>query len=452
MSSSIAAALVRELVGKDSREPGTSAFERAGLCLFDFLSCAYAGRRLPYAERALSAASPWAVNTGAPVIATNVRLAPPEAAYMNSLMAASASRTDIHPASTSHPAAVIFPVALACAAVMPTDGREFLRAVIAGYEAMGRLGRIVVDERFKKTFRPTSVIGTVGGALTAARLLKLDEAQAVHALAISANAAAGLQEFGWSGELDLFYQPANACRAVLGAALLARAGATASPTVIEGPAGFLNAYGGRPRAAELLVARETWEIEEVEYKSVPACVFVQAATAAAHKLVREHGAIGPEIERVRVRTFAPALAYPGCDNPGPIDGMQAARMSIQFAVASVLARAELSDQTFTEIQEPLTRQLTPRIELLADAEFTQAFPSRQGAEIEVQLRRGPTLSARVDDVPPYTDDLVRSRFRRVAGVLFPPEHVDAIEKACIECVWLPDVQMLQSAVDPLQAY
>ena len=99
------------------------------------------------------------------MIATDLRLAPLEAAFVNSLMAASASRTDMHPASTSHPGAVIFPVALACAALKPANGRDFLRAVIVGYEAMGRLGRIVVGERFKKTFRSTSVIGTIGGAL-----------------------------------------------------------------------------------------------------------------------------------------------------------------------------------------------------------------------------------------------------------------------------------------------
>ncbi|MBL0419307.1 MmgE/PrpD family protein [Ramlibacter sp. AW1] len=443
----VAAALVRELVAAESREPSASAYGKAAVCLLDFMSCAFAGRQLPYARQAMDAASPWTVPHGAPVIATTLRLAPAEAAFVNSVMAASASRTDMHPASTSHPAAVVFPVALACAAIAPTSGRDFLRAAIVGYEAMGRLGRIVVDERFKRTFRSTSVIGTIGGALTAARLLGLDEPQSVHALAIAANAAAGLQEWAVSGELDLFYQPANAARAVLGAALLARAGATASPTIIEGASGFLNAYGGLDRAAELLQRRDEWEIEQVEYKPVAACVFVQAAAAAAHRLVREQGAVGREVERVRLRTFAPALAYPGCDNPGPIDELQPARMSIQYTVASILARADLSDQNFVEIDDPLTRRLTPRIELAADPAFTSAFPARQGAEVEVELAEGRILRSRVDAVPPYTDDLVLTRFRRVAAALYPPERTAAIEQACLGCAQLADVEPLQCA-DP----
>lgn len=444
MSTPIAVALVRELAASNSREPSSSAYAKASVCLLDFLSCAFAGRQLPYAKQAIEAAAPWALPAGVPVIATDLRLAPLEAAFVNSLMAASASRTDMHPASTSHPGAVIFPVALACAALKPANGRDFLRAVIVGYEAMGRLGRIVVGERFKKTFRSTSVIGTIGGALTAARLLGLDEKQAVHALAIAANAAAGLQEWAASGELDLFYQPANASRAVLSAALLSKAGSSASPTIIEGPSGFLNAYGGLDRAAELLISHDEWEIEQIEYKPVPACVFVQAAAAATHKLVREHGNVGADIERVQLRTFGPAIAYPGCNNAGPIDGMQPARMSIQYTVASVLARADLSDQTFIEIDDPLTRKLTPRVELTEDPSFTKAFPARQGAEVEVQLRQGQTLRARVDEVPIYEDDLVRSRFRRVATALFPPKHVDGLERACLACAQLPDVEILQS--------
>jgi 2-methylcitrate dehydratase PrpD len=443
MSTPIAVSLVRELAGK--LFVSESVVEKASLCLVDFLSCAYAGRQLPYAKQAIEAARPWALEGGVPIIATNLRVEPGEAAYVNSLMAASASRTDMHPASTSHPAAVIFPVAFVCAAIRPATGREFIEAVIAGYEAMGRLGRIVVDESFKKRFRSTSVIGTVGGAITAARLLGLTEAQAVNALSISANAAAGLMEWGHTGELDLFYHPANTSRAVVHAALMARAGATSSATILEGPGGFLNAFGGSSRAAELLKKSGAWEIEQIEYKPVAACVFVQAAAAATEDLVKRHGAIGMDIERVKLRTFKSAIAYPGCDNAGPVDAMQPARMSIQYTVASVLARAELSDQTFVAIDDPLTRSLSPRVELEESAEFTRAFPARQGAEVEVQLKEGKTLTARVDEVPVYGPDRVRARFRRVAKPLFDAQRVDSIEKAALDCARLDRVDELFSA-------
>jgi 2-methylcitrate dehydratase PrpD len=448
MSVPIAVSLVRELAGFAAASLEPRVVGKAQLCLVDFLSCAYAGRRLPYAQQAIAAARPWALATGAPIIATELRVAPGEAAYVNSLMAASASRTDMHPASTSHPAAVIFPVAFACAALKPVTGRHLLAAVVAGYEAMGRLGRIVVNGDFKTRFRSTSVIGTVGGAITAARLLGLTEAQAVNTLSIAANAAAGLMEWGHSGELDLFQQPANASRAVVGAALLAREGATSSPTILEGPGGFLNAFGGRARAGELLQRGEGWEIEQIEYKPVAACVFVQAAAAAAERVIRDNGDIGRQVEGVTLRTFASAIAYPGCDNAGPIDAMQPARMSLQYTVASVLARADLSDRTFVEIDDPLTRELSPRIELEESAEFTRAFPARQGAELEVRLREGRTLTARVDEVPVFTPEHVLERFRRVAQHLFDPARVESLERACRDCANLARVDELFSATPP----
>lgn len=448
MTPPIALALVRELTGFKAASLDANVLDKAQLCAVDFLSCAYAGRQMIYAEQAIAAVQPWAVLHGAPIIATDIRVAPADAAYVNSLMAASASRTDMHPASTSHPAAVIFPVALACAAVRPVSGLEFIAAVVAGYEAMGRLGRIMVDAPFKKRFRATSVIGSVGGAITAARVLGLSEAQAVNALSISANAAAGLMEWGHSGELDLFYQPANASRAAIHAALIAREGATSSATILEGPGGMLNAFGGLARAAELLHRGEGWEIEQIEYKPVPACVFVQAAAAAAENIINEHGAVGRQVESVKLRTFASAISYPGCDNAGPIDAMQPARMSLQYTVASVLARAELSDRNFIEINNPLTRSLASRVEVEEAPEFTAAFPARQGAELEVKLAGGATITQRVDEVPVFTPERVRARFRSAAQPLFDAKRIAALEQACLDCSKLERVDELFSMTSP----
>jgi 2-methylcitrate dehydratase PrpD len=440
---SIARALVRELVALDAGAVGRDAGGKAALCLVDFLSCAFAGAQLPYAQQAMRAARPWSFAGGVPVIASDLRLAPGEAAYLDSLLAASASRTDMHPASTSHPAAVVFPVALVCSALRPVRGRDFVAAVVAGYEAMGRLGRIVVDERFKKRFRSSSVLGTVGGAITAARLLGLDEDQAVHALALSANNAAGLMEWGHSGDVDLFHQPANAARSAITAALLAREGASASESILEGPAGFLAAFGGRDQADKLMQhAAAGWEIELIEYKPVPACVFVQAAAFATRSIVRDHGAVGGEVESVKLRTFASAVAYPGCDNAGPIDGMQPARMSLQYTVASVLARGELTDHNFADIDNPMTRSLVPRVCVEVADEFSDAFPERQGAEVEVRLRTGAMLRARVDEVPPMVPARVRERFRHAASGVLDAPRIARLEAACLDCASMPDAAAL----------
>ncbi len=430
----IAASFVEALAGFKAAELPESTVEKAHLCLVDFLSCAFAGRRLPWAEHAIAAARAWPAANGAVVIADSLKLSAGEAAYVNSVMAACASRTDMHAPSTTHPSSVVFPVALALACLRPVSGADFIGAVVAGYEAMGRLGRIMVDDRFKRNFRATSVVGSVGGAVTAARILRLDPRQAVNALALSANTAAGLMEWAYSGEVDLFFQPANAARAAVTAALLAREGVVASASILEGRGGMLAAFGGLERAHELLESGPRWEIENIDFKPVPACVFVQAAAHAAEDLITRHRVTAAEIRSVRLRTFESALKYPGCNNPGPLEAIQPARESLQYAVASVLARRELTDANFTDIGNESIRLLTPRVQLEADPVFSADYPSRQGAEVEVCTTDGRKVTGRVEDVPPFGASRVIERFRRVALPLFPPQRVAQLEQSCLDCV------------------
>jgi 2-methylcitrate dehydratase PrpD len=443
----VAVALVKELLALDPVADSPAVVDKAELCLIDFLSCAFAARDLPWARQAISVAARWPVANGATIIGTEVAAAPTEAAFVNSVMAASASRTDIHPASTSHPAAIVFPVLLALAAGREIGGRDCIAAIVAGYEAMGRLGRIMVDGRFRRHFRATSVVGAVGGAVTAARLLRMDPAKAVSALALSANTAAGLMEWGHSGEVDLFYQPANAARAAVSAALLAEAGASASPSILDGEAGLLAAFGGRERAHELLCRGDLRrEIELVDYKPVPACIFVQAAAHAAEDLVKRHRPDPAAVAEITVRTFDAALSYPGCDNPGPIDEIQPARMSLQHTVASVLGRGELADANFTDLANPAVRRLVPHVQLAASPEFATEFPGRQGAEVAVRLRDGSLLTGRVDDIPPFGREQVLKRFRRVGSNIMTDSHLASLESLAGQTHALTEISGLLSAL------
>lgn len=441
---SLARQLVRELGAIDPSSVDDATVDKATLCLFDYLSCVFAGRQLPYGQQAISASRRWSFDAGVTVPATGLRLAPGEAAYVASVLAASASRTDMHAPSTSHPAAVVFPVAMACAGIRPLTGSEFLCAVIAGYECMGRLGRVVVDDHFRRRFRATSVLGAIGGAVTASILLRLDESAAVSALALAANAAAGLMAWGHTGEVDLFYQPANAARASMTAVLLAREGATGSEAIFESPAGFLDVFGGLARANELLQPQpEGWEIGLVDYKPFPACVFVQAAGLAAAQVAAQ-GVSGDRVVSARLRAVAPAIDYPGCNEPGPITSTQAARMSLQFTVASVLARGELNDRNFTDINNPSIARIAKSVSVESDPDLTSSFPERHGAQLEVLLSDGKVVIGNVSDVPPVTPALVRERFRVTAREIYPTQAADEIEAKCISIRGMSDVRELLS--------
>lgn len=434
---------MRDMLALDVAGLPRPTIAKAELCLLDYLSCAFAARRYPAVLATVAMARPWPAPVGCPVIASDLRLPPAEAAFVNSVMAAAAARTDMHPAITAHCAPVVFPVALALASQEHVRGDEFIGAIVAGYEAMARVGRVMVDDRFRSHFRATAVLGSVGAAVAAVRLLRQPLDQAVNTLALSVNTASGLMEFGYSGDVDLFFQPANAARNGITAAMLAREGVQASRTILEGAAGLLAGFGGRERAREIVdTPRAGFEIDRVDFKRVPACVFVQAALHAAEQItLRETVDLG-DIDRIELRTFEAAVRYPGCDDPGPIDTLLAARMSLQYAVASVLARGELAEANFADIDNPTLRALVPKVSVEIVDEFTAAYPARQGAQVRVRTRSGRVITGRVDEVPSFDRDGIVARYRRVGSDVLGAAQVQALEQMSLGASRLADMREL----------
>jgi 2-methylcitrate dehydratase PrpD len=213
----------------------------------------------------------------------------------------------------------------------------------------------------------------------------------------------------------MFFQPGFAARNAIAAASLAAAGATASETIVDGPAGMIAAFGGAARAA--LLARDPgddFEILGVYYKPAPACNYVQTPCQAAVELVTRDPIDPRQIDSVQVLATPAAIAYPGCDHAGPFTSILQAKMSIQFGVASVLAHGDLAEGNFRRLDDPETTRIAARVELLTDPEFAAAYPARQGAEVRVRLADGRTLRRRLGELRPFGPEEVRARFRATA--------------------------------------
>jgi 2-methylcitrate dehydratase PrpD len=402
----------RELRVEDLPE---AVVEKVEVCLLDMLACSLTAGDLPWSRQAVSWVRSLRAAPDATVIGTNVKTAPPKAAFVNAIQANGLIREDMHTASASHIGVVVLPTALAVAEARHASGRELITAVVAGYQAMGRVGRVVIDSDNARVFRPTGLLGPIGGALTAACLLALDEEAAVNALGLAGNLAAGLNEWAHSGGTDLFFQSGFAARNAVASASLAALGARASETILDGQAGMIAAFGGAERAGLLAQdLRDDFEILTVYHKPAPACNYVQTPSQAALELVTQNPIQPGRIDSVEVLTFPAAVAYPGCDFPGPFTSMIQAKMSIQFSVASVLVRGELGEDNFRQFDDPETGRIAARVRLSIDPEFTAAGPVQQGAEIRVRLVDGAILRSRLRDLWPFGPAEVRARFRAAA--------------------------------------
>jgi 2-methylcitrate dehydratase PrpD len=381
--------------------------------LLDFLSCALEARDLPWGCQAIRMAG--AASGQATVIGTPVRSSPSEAAFANATLGHGLVREDMHPGAVSHLGVVIFPTLLALAQQQKASGRDFILGAVCGYEIGAAVGRAIMDQEMVRRFRPTGITGPLAGAIAGSRLLALDEDATVSALGFAANATGGLNEWPYCGGDEMFFHPGFAARNAVTAAQLALLGARASEGSLDGRAGLFAGLNKTDRIAHVApFSGGPLEILSVYYKPAPACNYAQTACQAALALTMQNGFRGSDVESIVVKASAAAVGYPGCDYPGPFEGILQAKMSIQYCVAATLARGVIAESNYHLLDDPEVMRLASITRLETDAAFTAAYPGSQGSEVTVELR-GRTASSRMDDVVPATPDEIRARFRSVCA-------------------------------------
>ena len=149
-------------------------------------------------------------NLNASVIGTKVRTDILSAAFINAISAHSLELDDGHRGAQIHLGAVIFPTALAISEAYNLTGKEFLEAVIVGYEVGILLGKIVNPEHRNRGFHTTGTIGTFIAGTVASKLLKLDDEQILNALGLCGTQAAGLLEADHGGSMGKALHPGKA--------------------------------------------------------------------------------------------------------------------------------------------------------------------------------------------------------------------------------------------------
>ena len=372
----LAERMAAELRALDAERLPAAALAKAKLCVLDFLACALASRELPWSRQAVAAAcasSAGAAQAAATIVGTEHAVAASDAAFANAVLAHALVRDDMHLGSVSHLGCVVLPVLLAAAERERVTGARLLAALVAGYEAGGRLGRMILDVEIARIFRPTGITGPFAGAAAGAKLLGLDTAPFAVALELAANMAAGYNEWAATGGSEMFFHPGLAARNALTAVELAARGAYASPTALEGDAGLLAAFG-KSRGWEPLPQgpQNQLEILSVFFKEVPACNFAQTAAQAARALAVREKLDSGALERVIVRVPYAAANYPGCDCAGPFAHVLQAKMSIQYNVAAALCTRTFEERNYEPARNAEILRVTRLAAVAVDEALTRA--------------------------------------------------------------------------------
>jgi 2-methylcitrate dehydratase PrpD len=313
---------------------------------------------------------------------------PGRAAFLTSGLAHILEIDDLHKDSVTHPGCVVIPPAWYLAQRLGASGREFLTAVLHGYEAVTRVGMAVGPAHYK-LWHNTSTCGPFGAAMAVATLLELDHEQTVWALGNAGTQSCGLWQFLPDNAMSKHLHTARAAEAGFMAASLAARGFTGAERILEGEQGFFRALCPDPIPDALLAEPdELWQLRRTSMKPWPCCRHTHPAIDAALELHRAMGAQSPV--SVQVQTYQTALDV--CDRSSP-ETLYTAKFSLQHCVNVALSDGRVDFESFDDAQRARFATVSSDTTLSTAPEFDEAYPRRWGAAVSVTLPSGEVMSA-----------------------------------------------------------
>src|SRR6266849_5367163 len=273
--------------------------ENAVRRVLDTLGCALAGAREDHVP-ALLALLERSGEGPCTVVGSALTSGPAPAALVNGAMAHGLDFDDTHADSVCHASAVLVPTVLALVESEHLTGRAALTALVAGYEAMIRIGMAAPGRFHTRGWHATAACGPFGAAVTAGKCLGLDEDGLTAALGIAASMASGVLEFLEDGSWVKRLHPGWAAQSGIQAAILAQGGFTGPATGLEGRFGFLRAALGEAVdvGKGLDDLGHEWETVRSSFKLYPCCHLSHAYLDAITRLKRTRDLRAEEVEEI----------------------------------------------------------------------------------------------------------------------------------------------------------
>lgn len=381
-----------------------------------------------------------------------MRIKAENAAFANASFGHGFEMDDLYFAGSSHPGCIVIPAALAIAERDGCSGREFLTAMVAGYEVMGRINAAITPSAALRGFHSaTSLTGPFGAAIATAKLRGLDAGRTLHALAIAGSHASGLTEYDQGGGSVKRMHAGMAAQGGMRAALLAERGLTGPATILEGKHGMLQAFTDRYRIEELTagLGSDFRVVEGTAIKAYCACGGIHAAIDALQAIKRECNLPATDIASIRMGTNHRTIHHVSA---APVD-ITGAQFSAAFSLALTWIRGGngFGDYSAENLSDPAIHALAQRVTLEVDPEIDRDYPRTRAARVTLTTRTGETRQMRIDYCKgtaenPLDDADIRAKFGGVAGAVADPARLDDIIDWLDRLEAQPDLRRLMALV------
>lgn len=409
---------------------------QAKRCLLDGLGALIAGTAAPPAAVVARVAETQFGGSEATMLVSGTRVSAAGAVLANGFAANALDIDDGYRLIKGHPGACVLPVILTAAELAPAcSGRDFLTALVIGYELGIRAGRI--RHACYTTYHASGSWGAVAGAAAAGRLLGLDDVALRHAMGIAeyhapiapmmkgiATPSMGKDGIGWGAMVAML--------AVLAAG--------------EGFTGIEPLYADTPEPSWIKRLGEDWQMRFLYFKPYAACRWAQPAVDGALKIKAEEDLDLDAIRSIRIASFEAACAL----RIQPPANTEEAQYNIAYPVAAALVDGEVGPGQVLppRIFNPQILDLLSKVRTEVRPEYEAAFPSKTYAEVIIETTAGETFASGPitprweppDTLP--TDEALEDKFSGLVVPVLGMSSCEALVAAIRSFERLPQAKML----------
>ena len=263
-----------------------------------------------------------------------------------------------------HASTYTLAAALAAAEACQASGGRVLEGFIAGREVLMTLEPLFARRDLgigpgARGWHSNGILGPIGAACAASKVLGLNEQQTLMAIGLAAGSCGALTIDG--GTMAKPFRSGHAAAAGLTCAYLAKEGFTSDAAAIEGQYGLLSALGPLPEDVLNALGKDLG----VEYHLAAGIRVKRFASCTA-----THGGVDAMLRLIEKRPMSAAeIDVIECDvNPYPLVRMQPergieGRFSMAYCLSLVILYGGLEPENFTDerAQDPRMRDLLRRV-------------------------------------------------------------------------------------------
>lgn len=320
----------------------------------------------------------------------------------------------------------------------PVTGSEFMTAFQAGFEVECKIAEWMLPDAYRRGLHASAAEGTIGAAVSASKLLSLDEDGIRRAIGI----ATSLSSAGIRANVGTETKPLHFGRAAengVTAALLAQRGLGANDSALEGKYGFLTVFSGGIFDEKLSEGfGNTYSIVDpgVSVKPYPSGILSHQAMDAMLQLV--------ERENLRTEDVTEIHFYAGSNILNPLSYRHAddhleAKFCMPALLSMILLRRKAGKLEFTDdfVSSSAMQGMQKLCRVHLDPEIEEMGFDKIRSRIEIVTKDGRRLVERADEryrgspEKPMTDEELEVKMCAATDGIFSENE----QRRLIEAVW-----------------